>query len=309
MNNICFLIPIYPPHYDFVRDFKKSFDNLDYDKQADICFVFTNEDEKELFGNCDNYLVLPKDLRVFENRGIINIKKLWALKQLQHSQYKYIIVIDAETLLIKKIDLNGICKKFFDKKVLWGNSLNVSGLARTKKIKESCKRFFPKKSLLDSELYLWFNQPCIYKTSTLEDFFSITEIDKQFSSLKWEDFDYYIYMYYLILYHNFKINDLEITSNYGVAEATVELIRFHSDKYKKVHLMMCSKRTLEKFDNPNLFMLVHLDRDLYWVIENINAKILNLSQRIQQIEKKLLKKSSKSKFYKFIHLYWLRGKK
>lgn len=309
MNNICFLLPCHPPHYGFVRDFKKSFDHHNYGKQADICLVFTNEEEKEAFGDCDKFLILPEDLRIFENRGIINIKKLWALKQLQTSQYQYIIVIDAETLLIKDVDLNKICQNYFEQKILWGNTLNESGIIRTQRIKESCKRFFNPNALLDSELYLWFNQPCIYKTSTLEDFFSVTQIDKSFSALKWEDFDYYIYMYYLILYHNFTICDLEIISNYGVAEATIELIRFQSDKYKQAQLYMCSKRTLEKFDNPYLFMLIHLDRDLFWVIDNINVKISHLSQRVHKIEQKLIKKSKKSKFYKFIHLYWLRGKK
>lgn len=152
-------------------------------------------------------------------------------------------------------------------------------------IKSSCKRFFEDsmRPLLQTDLYLWFNQPCIYKCSTLDEFFKVINYEENAADFTWHDFDYYIYMYYLILYHDFKIEDIEIESKYGICEASFEFLRFKSNKYEKCNIWMCSQATLPKFDNPNLFIIVHLDRDTGWQIRSLNIRLVGILRQIDDL--------------------------
>lgn len=68
--------------------------------QADLFFIFSNESEAQEFGEYEYKIILPDELRIFENGGIINIKKFFALKSLQN-QYDYYIVLDSESEIIK----------------------------------------------------------------------------------------------------------------------------------------------------------------------------------------------------------------
>lgn len=159
-------------------------------------------------------------------------------------------------------------------------------------VKESSKRFFEDsmKPRLQSDLYLWFNQPCIYKCSTLDDFFSVINYAENEAQFTWHDFDYYIYMYYLILYHGFTIDDIEIESNYGICEASLDYLWFKSNKYEKINIWMCSQVTLPKFDTPNLFIVCHLDRDEAWLLRITNIKIDNLSHQVNELRSRLEQK-------------------
>lgn len=89
-------------------------------------------------------------------------------------------------------------------------------------------------------------------------------------------------MYYLILYQDFKIEDIEIESNYGIFESGLDYLWFKSNKYETINIWMCSQTNLQKFDNPNLFIVCHLDRDECWMIRVTNIKIDNLKIKLEQ---------------------------
>ena len=284
-------MPVHPPHFGFANGFIASFERLGYQDKAEICLIFTNEDEREQFvqetGTPVTSLVLPPDLRNFENRGIINIKKIWALSQMTDSPYQYIIVIDAETELVRTVDVATLCDAYFSDKVLLGNLVPAAGRKRTEAIKYACKRFFfdhPRRAALDTNLYLWFNQPCIYKTDTLKDFLSyFVAPGRMIRDLTWHDFDYYIYMYYLLLEQGFTLTDLGICSNYGVCEAETHFIQFENENYKKQRIMMCARNVVKQFDNENLFLMVHLDRDEAWVFNTLQNRIYELEHRLDSL--------------------------
>ncbi|WP_424244651.1 hypothetical protein Dip510_001910 [Elusimicrobium posterum] len=348
-NKITFLIPVYPPHFKYLDDFLLSFKRYGFEGQAEVCVIFTNEEECERYGTPSfNFLILPEELRVFENKGIINIKKLWGLWQIRN-KYEYVIVCDSETLLLKNVDLAQICTNYFKNKILLGNHA-LEDICST--VRENCKKFFTKHkdlSKLENQLYLWFNQPCIYKGNTIEPFFKYTGIYELLSSLSFYDFDYYIYMYYLILEKGFKIKDLEISSPIGTLEGTRNKELLSRELTANNLILLASEQVLPEVDNPFLFMLIHTDRSrerkilihseeiakinkintklsndiaktnikLTETIAKINGEIINLNKAAVSIEKKLLNlenrifalENKKSAFYKFIHLYWLRGKK
>lgn len=285
MKKIAFLVPIYPPHFKYAQNIIKTWETTQFNEQSDIWFIFTNEEEKEKYGEWENSIILPKEFRVFENRGIINIKKIYGIKQLKN-QYEYIIVLDAETEFVKNIDLLDICNNYFEKKELYGNLVYEEGRERTEKIKAACKEYFYKYKnvkLLDSNFYLWFNQPCIYKASNIDDFLEKIDYKNNITKLRWEDFDYYLYMYYLILFENFKIVDIGIDSNYGICETDESFLTFRNNNYLKSNVYMCSKAIIDIFDNPKLFLIIHIDRDVNWIVRVLNGKIINQQKEINQL--------------------------
>lgn len=260
-KKIAFICPTHTYHFNFVKALLCSFKIHHFDFQSDLWLVFSNDEESEHFGNYECKLVLPEELHIVENGGIVNIKKLWAIKKLQKN-YEYLIIIDSETLFIRPINLLSICKHYFYTKILLGNQISPDGKELTDNIKSKCKEFFPlnQQSFLSSDLYLWFNQPCIYKTSNLDTFFEITQLDDKLEFINWYHFDYYIYMYFLILYEKFTVEDMEIESSYGVCEATKPPFLIKTEKYTKLSVLLSSLFNLKRFNNSKLFLLIHIDR-------------------------------------------------
>ena len=207
-------------------------------------------------------------------------------------KYEYIIVLDSESLLIKNINLIEICEKYFSDKILYGNEIIKSDNNHEllEKIKEHCKKYFishPNNTKLNTELYLWCNQPWIYKCPTLNDFFNIFDYQNNLDKMIWYDFEYYIYMYYLILYHGFEIEDLEIKINapISVCESTYSTFIFQSKKYKKANIMLSTDYMLKYFDNRNLFILIHIDRTNK--ISTLDNKISALDNKIYTLDNKI----------------------
>lgn len=306
MKKIAFLVPVYPPHFKYAKDLINSWKLNHFNEQSDLWFIFTNEDEKKDFPEWKHSLILPQELRCFKHNGIINIKKFWGLSQLKDKSYDYIIVVDAETLFVKEVDLAYLCNKYYKNKVLLGNQTSKDVSA----IKRACKKFFKKQNIKNDDLYLWGNQPCIYCVKYLDDFFNKTKLLPKLSKLRWTDFDYYIYMYYLIIYKNFIIKDIGVMTEYTVAESSIELSHIKRD-FSSLNLMMCAKDAFQYFDNPDLFLFIHLDRDIYWSLYQYKLDLNLALKRIEYLESTILNiktKDKKSKLYKFFHFYWLRNK-
>ena len=241
-----------------------------------------------MMGGGYNSLILPKELRIFnKENGIINIKKFAGLMQLE-DKYEYTIVLDAESKFIKKANLYEICKKYFNDKVLYGNKLNSVNQQNT--LKDACKTFFDKDERIKlnnyDDYYLWFNQLCIYKNSTLKEFFEITNLRKRIKDLTFYNFDYYIYMYYLILYQNFSVQDLDIITVVLGADTTkfrtkdsIALIEYTYSNYRTVDL---EEKIIEQFNN---WKNINQER-----IKITQCKEKNLQLTIGEIEIKELPK-------------------
>lgn len=258
---IAFICPTYFLHFEFAKSLLLSFKQKGFEEQSHLWFVFGNAAEADSFGDYEYKLILPENYQTVNFDGIINIKKIWAIKSLE-PLYDYIMTLDSESLFIRNVDLLQLCSNFFESKILLGNKILPEGKLLTDKIKDECKVFFSSgmQQKLQSELYLWFNQPCIYKTSNLNKFFEITKLHNNLNLINWFQFDYYIYMYYLILYEGFLIVDMGVESSYGVCEATDALTNMNSAKYDKFNIMLCTRTNFKLFDNPSLFLLIQLDR-------------------------------------------------
>lgn len=199
-KRIAFLMPIIPRHFTYARNFLASFEYHKLNKQADFYFIFSNKEEEKACNTKYGAIVLPdnlKDLGI--EQGIINVKKFYGIYEIK-DKYDYIIVLDAESLIIKNIDLLDVCETYFRNKILWGAPQYTVEAVLT-----ASKEFFKEKEKIDDlGLYLWFNNLCIYKTSTIENFFEKTNLKENLTKLTVWHFDYYIYMFYLYLYHDFR---------------------------------------------------------------------------------------------------------
>ena len=202
-----------------------------------------------------NQIVLPQKYRSGINgAGTFRARVFYALNQLK-DKFDYIIVCESGNLIAKNVNLLRLCEDFFARKTLWGNE--IVGINRNVDwIKVSCTKWFA--NTLDwqqvlSPLYLWLNQPFIYRTADLDEFFEVTEILDNLTSIAWTDFPYYIYMYYLMLYHGFKIRDIGIKSNIGVCESnSLGNIKGKDPDFKP---MLCKKSIQRHLDNENLFLV------------------------------------------------------
>ena len=285
-KKICFVVPTYPPHYLYARDFMKSFRQFEYDKQADLIFVFTTLEEKEGFLPCDS-IVLPKSLRILKNKSIMILKKYYALMKLK-DKYEYIIVLDDECIFTKNVNLMKICDDFFESKILYGNIVQNRAWDIMGTIVEDCKDFFDvsRREDLNCPLYLWFNQIPIYKCSTLSDFFKKTEIDKRLPKLTWNHFEYYIYMHYLMLYHGFQVEDIGIISNFAVTEIVSEDDYIVvNDAYKNQKIYMSTAFAQKTFGLRYVFIIIHQDRAIERKRRHIIKYIFNNIQMYFKVKK------------------------
>ena len=294
MKKIAFLIPTYYKHFVNVKKLYNSYIHFDLYKQADFYIIFTNEEEKKLFGDLtkyQNFIIYDSKLGT-DYDGIINKKKFYGLNNLKE-KYEYIIVLDSETIFIKNIDLKNICDEYFNNKVLYGNKLNGYNIEFIEQVLLNCKRFYSNNkdiSKLNTTLYLWFNQPCIYKCDTIKDFFNIIDYDKNIDKLKYVDFDYYIYMNYLILYHNFIIKDIGITCQYGLCENLDSNFLLESTDYKEIEFMQSSYLMFEYLKKEKLFMFIHTtdicDINILNFINNFKLNISNVTSEINELKDK-----------------------
>ena len=284
MKKISFCIPTFPPHYKYAIKLYNSYLHYELCQQADFWFVFTNQEEKEIFEKLygtTNCIIYDSNLGINMKDGIVNKKKFYALNILKE-QYEYIIILDDENIFIKNIDIMYLCNSYFNNKVLYGNEVNgdIDFIVR---IQNTCKKFFQSnenKYKLDTNLYLWFNQLCIYKSSTIPRFFKIIDYDNNLKNLNFFDFDYYIYMYYLILYENFNVEDIGITCYSGACENVKDTFIIKSNKYKNMQFMTSTKLMFDYLNNENLFVIMHIDRynnDINYIKENINYMKENIS--------------------------------
>ena len=267
-KELCFLMPIYPPHYNYAKYFIKSYFHFNYDKQADLAFVFSNDSDKEKFyrvnGSGFFREVVVSDEVLRESNGVINVKKMYALHELKN-EYTFIIVFDAESIFVKELDVLALCQRFHEEKILYGNKT----IADPKWIYDSSKKMLEGyMDLSDSvnlrlytELYTWYNQPCIYNTEYLKDFFEITKIHERYNELSVGSFDYMVFVLYLIVNQNYKIVDIGATSFWSFLES--KHFSAHNDNYKHIRFYQCHPLLQDKLNNECLFLNMHLDRVAY----------------------------------------------
>jgi len=271
-KRIAFLMPVYPPHYDYARGFLRSFRKYKLDRQADIWFVFSNEADRVAFAEVENAIIMPAHLQdLSRDNGVINAKKFYGLSRIK-DKYEYVIVVDADMQIMKNIYLHKVCEDIFSRKTLWGNTRHTGEHDKIYFLFTSaCREFFADANKInDSRLGLWFNNLCVYKTDTLDDFFAKTGIMDKLKNLIFWHFDHYIYMYYLLIYQGFHTEQIFPLGVF--AEYRGSLV---NKEYKEKYLHMATRHMYEQIKKlgggVGCFMFIHLDRP---VPENDNKNFI-----------------------------------
>jgi hypothetical protein len=249
-SKICFLIPIHPPHYNYLTFLNK----LTSKNEFTIVFILTFINDKiSLIKYLNNKNIINstfqniKFITLEENDtiknqihsfndvkfGIINIKKFYGLYYLinnnDYDKFDYIAVIDSEIEFINIDNLYNKFKLYCDRKtVIAGNTTIRNSVhyflddIHNKSIEHIKINDRPiiNNETKNGKYYFWYSDINIYDRKLLPDFFKYINFD--LSSLTFTNFirtvsfwsfDYVIYYYYCIAHHNYKIVCME---DYGI---------------------------------------------------------------------------------------------
>jgi len=269
-----FIIPTHLPHFNYIYELIKSFE--EYDLNADLLFVFTNENEKSQFLNTKyQSVVLPEKYHHIDfYKGLIHLKKFYGLYESIKMGYKYAAVIDSESRFIKSINTFECMENFCNEKIVYATPVRNPNITR---LTVSPFKFFNNEekiklsNITDNGInYFWFNNLPIYDLKVVDDFFNYISLDRYISISTDFDFDYTTYMYYALLYHDYKLtvlpHELCISGDDGCS--IMEHIGFYNkriDKNKEQKVIdfikpywICNGAST---NHPNIFMTYHHDRN------------------------------------------------
>jgi hypothetical protein len=189
---------------------------------ADILFVLTDENEFNIFENLETKkCFIPFQFRRgADYRGIITIKKLLGVEVAINMGYEYAIVIDCETVFTKNFDSYGASKFLSDRKKVFSTKTKHHFLIE---INRRNADFFSedernKLKLLTNDFteYFWFNDICFYDLDVCKRFFTKVYGESKenfYAKMMSAHFDHVIYIFYCLLYENYKIENANDTMN------------------------------------------------------------------------------------------------
>jgi hypothetical protein len=240
----CFIIPTWPPHFGYLNFLNNLPDNLEFD----ICFVLSYNSDEQLL-NSMNYKKIYKTIVIehylssnyideilrkkIEDQGIITLKKFIALDILK-KEYKYLCTVDSEIEFVNTNKVDVKLENYCNKKIIIGSTVNevrtvtnpfyvVPQTELVKVIekinKESSNLFSNDEkeilfNMISNRFYFWFSDIPVYQSELLIDFFNHIQFSEStyvdFSKkLNYYSFDYIIYVYFCLLYKNYKILDIK----------------------------------------------------------------------------------------------------
>ncbi len=212
LESLAICIPVYPPHYEYAYTFIRKTKDFFH-----LYFIFSSREEYDSFELKDDIfpLIYPEVITI-DPDSIINKKKLFALHALKDSSYTYILVIDAETDFLREsyeetTFLHSL-ESFFSNQRIYGKTITGNSYYKQlREIMETCADSFPP-DLLNTliqetdrfTVYTWWSDLPLYKREHLPHFLSLLQ-----PPITWYHFDHILYCYYLIIYHKFKIVNVE----------------------------------------------------------------------------------------------------
>jgi hypothetical protein len=206
IDNIAFLIPIYPPHYHYIYNLINKCINNDI--EVDIFLVFSNSIDYDNFYMKNG--IKPIICDHLNTESIITYKKFFGLKQLANSKYDYIICCDSEIDILcdnfTNENINNKIQQIFNNKKIYAGVCDSDEPLYTRITQTSANLFpeqydFLKNITNNFTLYFWWSDLPVYRRADITPFLSMINYD----NIVFTHFDHIIYQYYLILYHGFEI--------------------------------------------------------------------------------------------------------
>jgi hypothetical protein len=250
-NKCAIVIPIHPKHYEYGKNIIKSLENDDCD--ADLFFVFTNDEDKNNFEYFDkktksiilsDYLNKDQIKMVEKNGSWVSIKKLVALEIL-YEDYEYIICIDSEIIFLQNKNFYEMMENTYEQKKILGTLVSEEGIINIIKNSSITKNLGDNNKIKEKTnnymIYTWWNNVPVYKSEDINDFFDFIGFDidnlndflNKINALYFENLSY---NYYCLVK-----NDFELVV----------------DKNIKISLEHCDSKTIENINENKL--------KLFWV--------------------------------------------
>ena len=312
-SKICFLIPIYPPDYHYLIFLK----DLTINDKFMIIFIFTYLNDFKLFENIiisknystyknishiileDNHIIKPY-ISSFDHKdkGIINIKKIYGLYYIiTNSKYNfdYIACVDCEIRFINTKKVYDKFKLYCERKTaICGNtSIRQPQHFFLENIHNECLNYIKQIDIEkinnltnNGNFYFWYSDINIYDVKLLPDFLKYISFDySNFSNfikrMNFFTFDYIIYYYYCMIYHDYKLLCMEhynINRHWSMEASSFEIYDAVKNKMNyetNIVIGNCYYKNVEKFkDNMPLF-IYNLNNGRYNNIYNRNVDYLD----------------------------------
>lgn len=215
MKKNIFVVPTFERHFEHAYKLRDTFARLDLN--SDLMFILSNAEECTKFEEGAALKCFLRDdfPRGIGHRGIITVKKLQGVDVARSLNYEYAIVLDCETTFTNAFNGYEVSKYLCQQKTVYSNLTNHSVLID---INRSAADFFndeerEKLKTLTSDFreYFWFNNLAFYDLSNYGKFIEkmCAEDHKNFySRISGAHFDHIIYIYYCLLYEDYKIINL-----------------------------------------------------------------------------------------------------
>ena len=209
-----FLVPIHPPKFNSAINLVNSYLKY-YANDNNLFLIFSSLSDKIAF---DKEIKYPEHLKLiapdFKDEGIINFKKIWALNFLFNNfHYNKIAVFDCDSCFIKQINYEKKFNQIIKDKTVYGSFTDKENdyicLSPLKFFTKDQQNIILNKVKRDNNfLYFWFNQIPIYKKNYFLKMYKVLNFEKNIFNLKWADFDYIIYVYFLLSQNLIEIENI-----------------------------------------------------------------------------------------------------
>lgn len=215
MKKNLFVVPTHYRHFEHAYTLRDTF--CKFDLNSDLIFVLSDAEECVKFEERDTKkcFLLDDFPRGVDHRGIITIKKLQGVDIARNLGYEYAIVLDCETVFTRSFNAYEVAKYLSEQKTVYSTITNNSTLIN---INRSAADFFTNEEreklrevTKDFREYFWFNNLTFYDLSNYGKFITKMYGDdhkKFYARMSASHFDHIIYIYYCLLYEDYKMVNL-----------------------------------------------------------------------------------------------------
>jgi hypothetical protein len=305
------ICPIYPPDFKYGQ-------YLYYQSlllEINLCFVFTNHADKQLFINevckgqnfsclsiiLEDRFTLNQLESLSEKRIFPTFKKFVAIDELK-TQFDFLICIDSETILLTN-DWSSICNKLLNRKIWFGGSLTSTMTAEKKIIQSSATELVPpvdqekiKHLAFDYNFYNWWWDIPVYFSSNVGAFLNwINWYDTEaiINRLSWYSFDHLIYQFYTVLHQGFKFVKVNEVIH-SLEFSNVDVYQYVKENFEAPTWINCLSflQNASFTKENNMAAIYHMDRVSMpqFKLLNKGSKLLRAKSLVIQILRKLLVK-------------------
>jgi hypothetical protein len=271
MKTSCFLAPIHEPKFEsgfkLIKSYNKFFDD------DHIYLIFSSESEQKKFKSKYKNIKYRSFICLEPlTSGIVTIKKYDGLKKIfSNNEFENVGVIDVDAVFVRNVNYDELFREFINNKLIYSNLVNQKNFNNYNPLRffnesdlQKVKEMLSVGLMESYNVYFWFNDIPIYNKKFFEEMLSYINYEKIKNKINHMDFDYILYVFFLLSKNYVKIkflsyeNDLISCEREGFIE---EQEKINSIKFSNVYNSYNPMWIKKEIPNiKNTFMKVHTDR-------------------------------------------------